>query len=122
MKYLKKAGISFLYFLISLLVLTLILTIFSYYNIISYKISSIIKIIIPIISFLISGFYIGKNSNSKGYLEGIKLGGIISFIMIIFNFLALNSSFKLKYLLFYLILIISSMVGSMIGVLKKKPN
>ncbi|MDO4963447.1 MAG: TIGR04086 family membrane protein [bacterium] len=122
MKYLKKVGISFLYFLISLLVLTLILTIFSYYNIISYKISSIIKIIIPIISFLISGFYIGTNSNSKGYLEGIKLGGIISFIMIIFNFLALNNSFKLKYLLFYLILIISSMVGSMIGVLKKKPN
>lgn len=120
MKYLKKLGISFLYIIGSILVLTFITTLFSYFNIMSDKITSIIKIIIPIISMLIGGFYIGKKSLKKGFLEGLKLGSIFSIILIIFNYLALDNSFKFKYLLFYIILIISSILGSMIGINRKK--
>ena len=120
MKYLKKLGFSFIYIISSLLILTFIITFLNYFNIISDKVISIFKILIPIISLFIGGFYIGKNSNSKGYLEGLKLGVIFSLILIIFNYLAFDYSFKLKYLLFYLIIITSSILGSMIGINKRK--
>ena len=120
MKYLKKLGYSFLYIMGIILVLTFIATIFNYFNIISDNIMSIIKISIPVIAFLIGGFIMGKKSNKSGYIEGLKLGIIDSLLLIIFNFLALNNSFKFIYLLFYLILIVSSMLGSMIGINRKK--
>ena len=119
MKYLKNLGISFMYIIGFTLILTFIITLLSYFNIISDKAASIVKIIIPIISMLIGGFYIGKRSNKKGFLEGSKSGIIFSIIIIVFNYLAFDYSFKFKYLLFYLILIISSILGSMIGINKK---
>ena len=120
MKYLKNLGMSFIYIISTLLILTLITTIFSYFNIFNDKVTSIIKIIIPIISMFIGGFYIGNKSNKKGFLEGLKLGLIFSLFLMIFNYLALFNSLKLKHLLFYIILIISSIFGSMIGINRKK--
>lgn len=120
MKYLKKLGFSFLYIIGTLLISTFIITFLNYFNIISDKVISIFKILIPIISLFIGGFYIGKRSNNKGYLEGLKLGSLFSIFLLIFNFLALSNSFKLKYLLFYIIIITSSILGSMIGINRKK--
>ena len=122
MKYLKKLVFSFLYIIGSLLVITFIITIFNYFNIINDKVISIFNILIPIISLFIGGFYIGKKSNNKGYLEGLKLGIIFSILLLIFNFLGLSNSFKLKNLLFYLIIISSSIMGSMIGINTNKKN
>ena len=122
MKYLKKLGFSFIYIIGTILLMTFIITILNYFNIISDKIISIFKILIPIFALFVGGFYIGKNSNSKGYLEGIKLGLIFSIFLLIFNFLAFNNSFKIKYLLFYLIIISSCTLGSMIGINKRKKN
>ena len=120
MKYLKKLGISFLYIICSILILTLFITVLSYFNIISDKAVSIFKIIIPIMSSLIGGFIIGKKSNEKGFVEGLKLGLIFSIIIVIFNYLAFDYSFKLKYILFEIIIIISSTLGSMIGINRKQ--
>jgi putative membrane protein (TIGR04086 family) len=120
MNYLKKLGISILYIISTILILTFLITFLNYFNIINDKIISIFKILIPIISLFIGGFIIGKKSKSKGWLEGIKLGIIFSILLLIFNFLAFSNSFKLKYLLFYLIIIISSIFGSMIGINRKK--
>lgn len=120
MKYLKKLGMSFLFIISSILILTFLITIFNYFDIMSDKATSIFKIIIPVISLFIGGFYIGKNSFKKGFLEGLKLGLIFSVILIIFNYLGLDNSFKLKYILYYLILLISSTLGSMIGINIKK--
>jgi len=120
MKYFKNLGMSFAYIIGTLLILTFIITILSYFNFMRDKIVSIFKITIPIISLFIGGYYIGKKSIKKGFIEGLKLSLIFSIILIIFNFLAFDNSFKLKYLLFYLILIISSILGSMIGINRKK--
>ena len=120
MKYLKKIGFSFLYIIGTLLISTFIITFLNYFNIISDKVISIFKILIPILSLFVGGFYIGKRSINKGYLEGLKLGLIFSIFLLIFNFLALSNSFKLKYLLFYLIIITSSILGSMLGINKRK--
>lgn len=116
MKYLKNLGFSFLYIISSILIITFVITLFNYFNIINDKIISIFKILIPIISTFIGGFYLGKKANNKGYLEGLKLGFLFSIFLLIFNFLAFNNSFKFKYLLFYLIIIISCVLGSMIGI------
>jgi len=122
MKYLKDLGFSLIYIISSILILTLFITILSYFNIMGDKVVSVFKIIIPIISLLIGGFYIGKRSTKKGFIEGLKLGLIFSIILVIFNYLGLGNSFKVKYLLFYLILIITSILGSMIGINRKKEN
>ena len=120
MKYLKNLSMSFIYIIFTILTSTFIITVLSYFNIMNDKITSICKIIISIISLFIGGFYIGKRSIKKGFIEGLKLGLIFSIVLIIFNFLAFDNSFKFKYLLFYLILIISCIFGSMIGINRKK--
>lgn len=120
MKYLKNVSISILYIIISILILTFITTLFSYFNIIGEKTVSIFKIIVPIISLFIGGFYIGKRSTKKGWFEGLKLGLIFIILLIIFEFLALDISFKGRNILYYIIIIISSMFGSMIGISMKK--
>lgn len=122
MNYLKKLGVSFLYIMCSILILTFIITCLNYFNIINDKIISIFKILIPLISLFIGGIIIGKSSKNKGWLEGLKLGLFFSVFLLIFNFLAFSNSFKFKYLLFYLIIIISSIFGSMIGINRKKGN
>ena len=120
MNFIKNVSLSILYIVLFLLILTFILTLFSYFNIISDKVVSIFKIIIPIISLFIGGFFIGKKSSKKGWLEGLKLSLVFLIILVIFEYLALDQSFNIKNLLYYLILSISTIFGSMIGISKKK--
>ena len=120
MNFIKNVSISILYIVLCLLILTFILTLFSYFNIISDKVVSIFKIIIPIISLFIGGFFIGKKSIRKGWLEGLKLSLIFLVVLVIFEYLALDQSFDIKNILYYLILSISSIFGSMIVISKKK--
>jgi len=120
MNYLKKLNYLFLYIILSLLIITFIISTLNYFNIISDNVISLFKIFIPIISLFIGGYFIGSKSNNKGYLEGLKLGLIFSLLLIIFNYLAFDNSFKFKYILFYIIFITSSIFGSMIGINKRK--
>lgn len=122
MNYLKNLGLSFVFVIISFLVLTLLMTLFSYFNILKDGGVSILKIIIPIISLFMGGFLLGKKASKKGWLEGIKIGALCLIFIIIFNYLAYSFSFEAKNLLYYCILIISSIFGSMIGINFKKNN
>lgn len=119
MNFIKNVSLSILYIILIMLVLTFILTLFSYFNIIGDKVISIFKIIIPVVSLFIGGFLIGKKSLKKGWLEGLKLSLIFLILLIIFEYLALDQSFNIKNILYYLILSISSIFGSMIGISKK---
>lgn len=119
MKYLKNIGISFLYIIILIIGLTFLITLLNYFNIIGSKTMAILEIIILGLSFFVGGLIIGKRSNKKGWLEGIKLSAISLIIILLFNYLGLNHNFEIKDLLFYLILIISTMFGSMVGINKK---
>lgn len=122
MNFLKNIGISFIWILSILIGLTIILTVMSYFNIIGEKITTVFKIIIPIISLFFGGIQIGKKSIKKGWLEGLKLGLIFTIILCLFNYLGLSKSFEFKNILFYLILIISTIFGSMIGINKNKES
>ncbi len=122
MNYLKNVGIALIYIISFLLGLTFISTIFNYINLFGNTFINVLKVIIPILSLFIGGFIIGKRIGKKGWLEGIKLAIIFLVILTIFNYLALDTSFSLKTLIYYLILITSSTFGSMIGVNKYQPE
>ena len=117
----KKLAISLIYIVSSILVLTLLFTLINYFNVINDKTMSIFKIIIPIISLFIGGIYLGLNTKFKGFCNGLKLGLVFIFIMIILNIIFI-SNFELKNILYYLILLITTTLGSMIGINIKKSN
>ena len=115
---LKKILNSLLTFFIIILVGTLLITLFNYFNLLNTKIISILKLITPIISMFISSYKLGKQSETKGYIEGLKLGSII--VVIFFILILLLDKFEIKSLIYYTILLITSTLSSMIGINKKK--
>ena len=102
-----------------LFIFTFIITLLNYIGIISGLTLKIIKVIIPIISYFIPGFIIGKNSDKKGWLSGIEIGLIITSILLIINVL-FKTETSITLILFYLGLIIISILGSILGINKKK--
>ena len=109
---------SYIYLFISILILTLILSTINYFFIIPTK---VIKLLIPIISILISTIILGKNTKSKAYLEGLKFTSLYIFLSIII-FLLTKNPFNFKLILCYLLLLLSGIIGSMIGInISKKP-
>ena len=116
MKYLKSLGLFFGSFLI----LNIIITILTYFNLLNINIIKILKIIIIIISLSISGIYLGLNSNKKGYIEGLKLGGIIILIFILLTIIFKNIVFNKYTIIYYMIILIIEVLSSMIGINKKK--
>ena len=63
----------------------------------------------------IFGIMNGKTSVKKGYIEGLKLGGLIILILMILN-LIFYRKFSLNIFIYYLIIIASSTFGSVIGI------
>ena len=114
MKYIKSLGL----FLLSLLVLNIIISIFSYLEIFNLNISKILMIISLITSSLLSGIYLGLRTNQKGYIEGLKLSLIVLIIFTFFNLILRN--FNKYTIIYYLIITILIVLGSMIGINKKK--
>ncbi len=107
---------SYIYFLGSILILTMLLSIINYFINIP---TNTIKIIIPILSMLISAIFLGKNTKQKAYLEGIKFSLIYLIIITIIK-LILKSSFNINVIIIYLVLIFTSIIGSTIGINSKK--
>lgn len=120
MNNMKNLGISLLISILSLLILTFFLTTFSYFNVMGGSFVKVLKIIIPILSLFLGGFYLGKVAIKKGWLEGVKLGSTMILLLILFNYLALRYSFKIDYILYIAILMVSSVLGSMLGINFKK--
>lgn len=116
----KKVLSPLLTFFIILLVGTLFLTLLNYFSLFSTKVISVLKLILPISAIFVSSYRLGKQSEKKGYIEGLKLGIII--ILIFFVLILLLDKFTLKSLLYYLILILTSILSSMIGINRKKTN
>lgn len=114
MKSVKKILKISVFVIIFFVILTLIKTVFEYFSITSYKINNVISIIIPILSFAFGGFKIGKISEKKGWLEGLKLSLFLIFLMSLATLFM--GKFKLDYLIYLAILTISGMFGGMLGI------
>ena len=108
---------SYLYLFGIIIILTLILSTINYFFIFKTK---LIKLLIPIISILVSSIILGKNSKQKAYLEGIKFTSIYILLSIIISIITKNP-FTTKLIISYISLLLSGIIGSMIGInLKKK--
>lgn len=119
MTYIKNLGIAFGFIVGSLFGVTLIVTLLHYINWIGSKTLSVLEIITPLLSLFIGGFIIGKNSKQKGWLEGLKLGGLFLTLLILFQYLGLRIHFSVKTILFYALLLVSCVFGSMLGINKR---
>ena len=103
---------SYAYLFSLILILTIILSIINYFIIIPTK---IIKLLIPIISILISSIILGKNTKEKAYLEGLKFSSLYIFLSIIISLITKNP-FTFKLIICYLLLLLTGIIGSMIGI------
>ena len=104
-------------FFIVILVGTLILTLINYFNLLNSKIISILKLLLPLGAIFVSSYKLGKTTEQKGYLEGLKLGSII--ILIFLVLVVILDKFSLKSLIYYSIILLTSVLSSMIGINKK---
>ena len=90
MNYLK----SLLWCFCILIISSIIITIFNYFNVINGIVLKIIFLIIPIISIFIGSYRLGKLSNEKGYIEGIKYGLIWVILFAVMYFLMIRPQKK----------------------------
>lgn len=109
---------SFLWSFIILLGSSLIVTIFNYFNVISGIPLKIIFLIIPIIGIFIGSYRLGKLSNEKGYVEGIKYGLIWIILFIIISIIC--KVFDWTSVIYYIILLFISILSSILGINRKK--
>lgn len=111
LKYLKSMMVP----LGIVLVLPLLLGII---NLLGVQTSKVVILVIMAIDVFISGFYLGRNSLKKGYLQGALLGVILSLILFLFSLLFKNT-YTASSLIYYIIIVISSMIGASLGIQKK---
>ena len=117
-KYLK----SIAYILGSILLFSILIGTFSYFNLLSNNVIKVFELIAIIISMFIGGLYLGRLSNKKGFLEGTKIGIVVIVILFLLSYLGFDMSFSLNTFIFYLLILISSILGSIIGINKKSSN
>ena len=113
-KYLKSS----IYTLCILIGSTIIITILNYFIILMGNVLKITELLIPIISIFIGSYILGKSSNNKGYIEGLKYGMAWIILFLIINLISKN--FTYLSLIYYLILIITAIVSSIIGINRRK--
>ena len=113
-KYLKSS----IYTLCILIGSTIVITILNYFNILMGNVLKITELLIPIISIFRGSYMLGKSSNNKGYIEGLKYGMAWIILFLIINLISKN--FTYLSLIYYLILIIIAIVSSIIGINRRK--
>lgn len=112
--YLKSFIWSTCIFILSIIILTIL----NYFNILNSNIIKILELFIPPISIFIGGYKIGKITNQKGYIEGLKYGGIWITIFLIFNLITKNIT--IIGILYLLLMILISIFASILGINKRK--
>lgn len=113
-KYLKTA----LYFLGTLFLGSLLVTILNYFNIISSKTNTILLYIVSLISVAISSFYISKNLNKKGIITG-SIYGLILIIIFFASSLIIGLNLNNESYILYIVMLIVSTLSGIIGKNKK---
>ena len=100
-----------------LFIFSIIINSLYYFDIINNNVVKYFKMMLSILTYFIGGSFIGKKSDNKGYINGLRLSGIIVIISIITGVLCQNiSTLRIVY---YLITTICITFGAMIGISKK---
>lgn len=115
MNNIKKLTKGFIIITAIFLILSSVITVLNYFNVINHK--NIIMFLTVIFGTFIGGFWIGKQSIKKGWLEGLKLSILIALVMTIITIIL--NKFTVSYFLYLLIIIGTCIFGSMLGINKK---
>ena len=109
LKYLK----ALIYIFIPIFVFNIFISILYYFDVIGNGMIQYIKLFTVAISMLIGGIYIGNKASKKGWLEGMKVGLIVLFLLFLIRYLAFYQGINLKTIIYYFILLISSMLNEL---------
>ena len=71
------------------------------------------------IIFFIYGFFKGKTTNKKGFIEGLLTGCILIAILFIISLIFFHQNIKLSTLFYYIALLFITIIGSTVGKNKK---
>lgn len=114
--YLKYLGFTIL----SILICLLLISTLYYFNILG---SGLVKFLRPLVIFInifISSYILGKHTEKNGYLEGLKLGGMIILTFFIISLILFRNYFQLRLIFYYFIILFISIFGSMVGISKNE--
>lgn len=89
---------------------------------ISYYITKLISFILNIVLFFLLSFFKGKNTNKKGYIEGLLNGCKLIISLFIITLIFFIKSIHISTLIYYIILLSSSVIGAVLGKNIKKDN
>ena len=109
---------SMVYTLGIILISTIIITIFNYFNLLSGIPLKVVRLLVPLIGIFIGSFKIGKVSSKKGYIEGIKYGSIWIILLLIINLITKN--FTITSIIYYVLLLFISAFAGVLGINRKR--
>lgn len=116
MKYLLKyLG----YYSVFIILLTFICSLLNLIGVNS-TITNLMIFIFNILVFFIFGFKSGKKASNKGYIAGLKIGGLFLLILIIINLFSARAFLNITTIIYYIVLLLSSTLGGMLGINKKE--
>lgn len=90
-------------------------SIFYLYTNMSYNVNCLILFIWSAIGLFVINFLNGKKTKQKGYLEGLKLGGLVILLFFIIS-LFTKDFISLSKIIYYGVLILISIIASSIGI------
>lgn len=97
----------------------LVLSLLHYLNLIKLNMIGTINFVFISILMFALGVIMGKKALKKGYIEGLRVGGMTIASLFIMNILFARY-FDLHIVLYYLVILASSTIGSMIGINLKR--
>lgn len=103
------------FLLLYLLLGSILSSIFYLYTNMSYNVNCLILFIWSAIGLFVINFLNGKRINQKGYLEGLKLGGLVILLFFIIS-LFTKDFISLSKIIYYGVLILISIIASSIGI------
>lgn len=107
-KYLK----TFTRIVIEVLISTLILSLLSYFNLVSDKLYSYFELIMIILILYFNSMRLSKSATKYSVLEGFKVGGFFVLLFIIINMI-FEHKFNLNLLIYYVLLFLICLLASM---------
>ena len=102
-------------FLITLVFITSLLNLIG----VNSTITNLLIFIFNISLFFIFGLKNGKKASNKGYLAGLKVGGLFLLVLIIISLFTSKNIFSSSTFIYYLVLILASTLGGSLGINKK---
>ena len=107
------------YYSIFIILLTFICSLLNLIGVNS-TITNLMIFIFNILAFFIFGFKSGKKASNKGYIAGLKIGGLFLLILIIINLFTTLEFFNITTIIYYVLLLLSSTFGGSLGINKKE--